>query len=47
MPLAPPWFSMTTGWPQRSLSIWAIGRAVMSAPPPGGYGTTMRIALFG
>src|SRR4029077_3133544 len=38
-PTAPGLFSMTTGWPQASLSFGAISRATMSTPPPGAKGT--------
>src|SRR3977135_2878395 len=39
LPPAPPRFSMTTCWPRRSDSHWAILRATMSVGPPGGNGT--------
>src|SRR6202035_5183324 len=38
-PTAPGLFSMTTGWPQASLSFGAISRATISTPPPGANGT--------
>ena len=41
--LAPARFSITTGWPQRSLMRWPTKRAMMSVGPPGGNGTMMRI----
>ena len=45
--LAPARFSITTGWPQRSLMRWPTKRAMMSVGPPGGNGTMMRMARFG
>ena len=45
--LAPGRFSITTGWPQSSLIFCPVRRAMMSAGPPGGNGTTMRTARLG
>src|ERR1700730_8680082 len=39
LPPAPPRFSMTTCWPRRSDSHWAMIRATTSVAPPGGNGT--------
>jgi hypothetical protein len=45
--LPPARFSMTTGWPQASVSLGPISRAWMSAGPPGANGTMSRIGLVG
>src|SRR5205085_7890031 len=45
--LAPARFSISTGWPQRSLMRWPTKRAMRSVGPPGGNGTMMRIGRFG
>src|SRR5436309_13891600 len=39
LPPAPGRFSITTGSPSACCSPFAIGRAMMSVVPPGGYGT--------
>ena len=41
LPPAPGRFSITTGWPSSGAIRSASSRAVMSAAPPGGKGTTM------
>ena len=46
-PLAPGLFSTTTVCPSASPSFGAIRRAIVSAPPPGGYVTTREIGLAG
>jgi hypothetical protein len=46
-PLAPGRFSTMTGWPQIATSFGSMMRASVSAPPPGGNGTTMRTGLEG
>ena len=46
-PLPPGRFSMTSGWPSRSPSRWAISRASMSVAPPGGKGTITRTGRLG
>src|SRR5574343_602614 len=40
LPLAPPLFSITTGWPSSLPSGSAVRRAEVSTTPPGGLGTT-------
>src|SRR5690242_7333479 len=45
--LAPARFSITTGWPQRSLMRWPTKRAMRSVGPPGGNGTMIRMGRFG
>src|SRR5262245_33620755 len=47
LPPAPPRFSTMNCWPRLSVSFCASGRAIVSLPPPGGYGTTMRTGLAG
>src|SRR5262245_4655849 len=47
MPLAPVRFSTTNGCFRPSVSRCARMRAVMSTPPPGANGTTMRTGLVG
>src|SRR5688572_447850 len=47
LPPAPGRFSTVTGWPSCFDSSLAMARAVMSTPPPGGNGQTMRIGLEG
>src|SRR5262245_60488940 len=48
MLLPPPGLlSMITGWPSLSDSQLAMMRASTSVVPPGGYGTTHLIGLFG
>jgi hypothetical protein len=47
MPVAPARLSMTTGWPQASVSFWPMRRAARSIAPPGEAGTTMVICLLG
>ena len=47
MPVAPGRFSMITGCCNASLRRAAIARAVMSVPPPVGYGITSRIGRSG
>ncbi len=47
MPPAPGRFSTTTVSPSASCSLGAMKRAVVSAPPPGEYGTTSRMGLLG
>src|SRR5258706_94573 len=39
--------SITGCWPQLSARFWPMIRARISAGPPGGNGTTMRIGLLG
>ena len=41
LPPAPGRFSITTGWPSSGAICSASSRAVMSAAPPGGKGTTI------
>jgi len=47
MPVAPGLLSMTTAWPQASVSFCPTRRAVMSMAPPGDAGMTMVIDFFG
>src|SRR5262249_14459380 len=47
VPPAPGRFSITTGWPSFSCSDCATMRPMMSAPPPGPNGTTMRTGRCG
>ncbi len=47
MPPAPGLFSTTTGWPSRSLRLFAVKRAALSVTPPGANGTTQVIGRFG
>src|SRR5262245_56914140 len=47
IPVAPPRLSTTICWPSRSTRRGPIARTTMSVPPPGGYGTTMRIGRDG
>jgi hypothetical protein len=43
LPLAPARLSITTGWPHDSVSFCPMSRAnMLSVPPPGANGTTMR-----
>src|SRR5258706_22363 len=46
-PLAPGRFSTITGCPQIAASLGSMRRASVSAPPPGGNGTTMRTGFDG
>src|SRR5262245_11163539 len=43
LPAAPGRFSMTMLCPSRAPSGWAMIRAAVSTPPPGGHGTMTRI----
>src|SRR5262249_45739533 len=47
VPPAPPRFSTTNCWPRSALSLLKRIRAVVSAPPAGGYGTTTRTGRSG
>src|SRR5271156_6533604 len=47
MPSSPTTLSVVTLWPRRSPSLGATMCATTSAGPPGGNGTTMRIARSG
>src|SRR5438046_3667624 len=47
LPPAPGRLSITTGWPHDSVSFLPISRPNVSATPPTGNGTTMRIGLSG
>src|SRR4030088_3543347 len=47
MPLAPGRFSTTTLWAKALPRCSARMRPIMSALPPGGHGTTMRMDLLG
>src|SRR5260370_11739434 len=47
VPPAPPRLSTTTGWPSRSPTCAATGRAKMSFDPPGGNGTIQFRACAG
>src|SRR5262249_42528836 len=47
LPPAPPLFSTTTCWPQSSVNRLASTRAIGSAEPPGGNGTTKRTYRLG
>src|SRR3989442_1342047 len=47
MPFAPARFSTKTFWPQASASFCASCRLMMSVPPPGAYGTTIRTGFAG
>src|SRR5436853_1041612 len=46
-PLAPGRFSTTIAWAQIPASLGSMMRASVSAPPPGGKGTTMRTGFDG
>src|ERR1700676_4333172 len=46
-PPAPVRLSITTGWPHASVSFLPTSRPNVSAIPPTGNGTTMRIGLSG
>src|SRR5262249_470590 len=46
-PLAPGRFSTITGWLQSETSLGSMMRASVSAPPPGGNGTTTRTRFQG
>src|ERR1700682_4763573 len=46
-PPAPVLLSISTGWPHASVSFLPISRPNVSAMPPTGNGTTMRIGLSG
>jgi len=47
LPAAPGRLSTITCWPNSSESFWAIGRAVVSVPPPTAKPTIMRTGLVG
>ena len=47
MPPAPGRLSMTTCWPQASVSFWPMKRARMSVLPPGVNGTISLTGLVG
>jgi len=47
LPEAPSLFSTTIGWFQRSPSLCARSREMMSVPPPGAKPTTMRTGFAG
>jgi hypothetical protein len=47
VPVAPARLSTTIGWPSDLVSRSAMGRAMMSATPPGGNGTIRKIGFVG
>jgi hypothetical protein len=47
MPLAPPRFSMTKGWPRRGASSFAVARMMTSVTLPAAIGTITRIGRSG
>jgi hypothetical protein len=47
VPPAPPRLTITTGCPSASCSFAPIVRAMKSAAPPGGTGSTMEIGRVG
>jgi hypothetical protein len=47
LPEAPTILSMTTGWPQASLSFWPTRRTRKSGALPGGAGTITRTDFSG
>jgi hypothetical protein len=47
MPAAPGRLSMMIGCPNVSVILCPTMRATMSEPPPGAYGTTMRMGFVG
>src|SRR5690606_18184074 len=47
IPLAPGLFSTTTGTPNRSPRCLPTSRAMVSVPPPAGYGTMRLMGLAG
>ena len=47
VPLAPPRFSITSGWPMLAPILSAMARAMMSVVLPAAKGTITRIGLLG
>jgi len=47
MPLAPPLFSITKGWPMRGANSLAVARMMTSVTLPAAIGTITRIGRSG